>query len=130
YCAAFAPKPLIVVGATGDWTKQIIEKGGPEIRATYDLFAAADHLNIVRYEAPHNYNRRSREAVYEWLNREWKLGRSSPVAEQPFKPLLPAQLMVFNEQHPRPADALDANGLKHLLIEAGQKQIAELRPTD
>ncbi|HZK81606.1 MAG TPA: hypothetical protein VFC46_11075, partial [Humisphaera sp.] len=130
FSAAFAPKPLMIVGATGDWTKEIIEKGGPEIRASYDLMGAGDRVSIVRYEAPHNYNRRSREAVYEWLNRAWGLGHVSPIHEPPFEPLSPAQLTVFNDKHPRPADAVDAAELKRYLIESGDRQPQELRPTD
>ena len=87
-------------------------------------------MNIVRYEAPHNYNRRSREAVYEWLNRAWGLGHVSPIHEQPFEPLSPAQLTVFNDKHPRPADVVDAAGLKKYLIESGDRQLQKLHPTD
>jgi dienelactone hydrolase len=130
YCASFAPKPLIVVGATSDWTKEIIEKGGPQIRSTYDLAGAGEKLDIVRYPAPHNYNRRSREAVYDWLNRNWNLGKTAPISEQPFKPVTADRLTVFSDAHPRPADALDAAGLKRLLIESGRRQMEAIRPTD
>lgn len=130
YCAAFAPKPLIIVGATGDWTKEIIEKGGPEIRSSYELVGAGDRVSIVRYEAPHNYNRRSREAVYDWLNRSWQLGSVPPIQEQPFEPISKAQLEVFNEKHPRPADAIGPTELKRVLIDGAQRQLNELRPTN
>lgn len=130
FCAAFAPKPLIVVGATGDWTKEIIEKGGPEIRASYQLLGAADRSSVVRYEAPHNYNRRSREAVYDWFNRWLQSGNPKPTPERAFEPIPPERLAVFTSQHPRPADALDAVGLKRLLITSSQQQLAESRPTD
>jgi dienelactone hydrolase len=128
-CAAFAPKPLIVVGATGDWTKEIIEHGGPQIRQTYELLGVADHVDIVRFEAPHNYNRRSREAVYAWLNQTLRLGRES-TAEQPFEPIPVEQLKVFTKEHPRPAEAVDAATLKKRLIAAGWLQLEQLRPTD
>ena len=128
YCTTFAPKPLIVVGATGDWTREIIEKGGPQIRAAYELAAAGDHVSIVRYEAPHNYNRRSREAVYDWLNRWWNLGHAAPVREQPFEPIPADRLKVYTDKHPRPADALDAAGLKRFLIESARVQMEEFRP--
>ncbi len=129
YCAAFAPKPLIVVGATGDWTKGILERGGPEIRQSYELLGAGDRVSLVRFEAPHNYNRRSREAVYDWLNRALRLGHAS-TEERPFEPIPVQQLKVFTASHPRPADALDAEALKRFLIAAGRQQIEQLRPTD
>jgi dienelactone hydrolase len=130
FSAAFAPRPLLVVGATGDWTKEIVEKGGPEIQASYRLAGAADKVGVVRLPAPHNYNRASREAVYTWLNRWWELGRPAPVREAPFEPLPPARLHVFNEQHPRPADALDAAGLKRLLIASAGRRLGQLRPAE
>jgi dienelactone hydrolase len=128
--AAFAPRPLLVVGATGDWTKEIIEKGGPEIRTSYALAGAADRAEIVRFEAPHNYNRQSREAVYTWLNRVFQLGHTEPIREQPFEAIPPARLSVYSVQHPRPADALDAVGLKRFLIDAARQHMEALRPVD
>jgi dienelactone hydrolase len=128
--AAFAPKPLLVVGATGDWTREIIEKGGPEIRASYELMGAADRVGILRLDAPHNYNRASREAVHDWFNRWLKLGHSGPIREQPFEPVPPARLRVFDDRHPRPADALDAAGVKRLLIASARRQLEGLRPAD
>jgi dienelactone hydrolase len=130
YSAAFAPRPLIVVGATGDWTKEIIEKGGPEIRATYELMGAADRVQVVRYEAPHNYNRKSREAVHEFLNQWLNLGHVGPITEQPFDAIPPSRLHVYTDSFPLPKDALDAPALKRSLILAGRKQIESLRPTD
>lgn len=130
FCAAFAPKPLIVVGATGDWTKEIIEKGGPEIRATYRLMDAEDNVRVVRFDAPHNYNRKSREAVYEFFNRTFRLGHKEPIAEPAFEPIAPAKLEVFTEKHPRPADALSAKDLKNELVIGIEKQILALLPDD
>lgn len=130
FCAAFAPKPLIVVSATGDWTKEMIEKGGPEIRSTYELMGAADRVSIVRFEAPHNYNRTSREAVYAWFNRWLKLGHAEPIVEPPFEPIDPKELAVFDPQHPRPADALDAKSLKAQLIQSAGAATKRMSPDE
>jgi dienelactone hydrolase len=128
FAAAFAPKPLIVVCATGDWTKEMIEKGGPEIRATYELMGAKDAVDIVRFPAPHNYNQASREAVIGWFNRWFRLGHPEPVKEPPIDPVDPRELVVFDARHPRPADALDAKGLKEQLIRSMRPPTAaELR---
>jgi dienelactone hydrolase len=132
FCAAFAPKPLIVVTATGDWTKDLVEKGGPEIRSAYEAKGAGDRIRIVRFQAPHNYNRTSREAVYAAFNDWLRLGHPAPPVEPPFEPLDAKELAVFDETHPRPADALDAKSLKALLLrsaETGAKSLSvpELR---
>jgi dienelactone hydrolase len=126
FCAAFAPKPLIVVSATGDWTKDMIEKGGPEIRSIYEAMGAGDRVNVVRFQAPHNYNRTSREAVYAWFNTWLRLGHRSAPAEPPFQPLDPKELVVFDEAHPRPADAVDAKGLKAFLFRSAEADAKKL----
>jgi dienelactone hydrolase len=130
FCAAFAPKPLIVVSATGDWTKDMIEKGGPEIRSTYEAMGAGDRVNVVRFQAPHNYNRTSREAVYAWFNTWLRLGHPSAPTEPPFEPLDPKELAVFDEAHPRPADALDAKGLKDFLRRSAEAAATKLTASE
>jgi hypothetical protein len=130
FCAAFAPKPLIVVSATGDWTKEMIEKGGPEIRSTYEAMGAGDRVRVVRFQAPHNYNRTSREAVYEWFNTWLRLGHPAPPAEPPFEPLDPKELAVFDEAHPRPADAVDAKGLKAFLLRSAEADAKKLTASE
>ena len=66
---------------------------------------AAKHLS-----SPHNYNQVSREVMYNFLNEHLKLGQPSPVKEKPFEPIEPKDLSVYDAEHPRPADALDAAG--------------------
>ena len=67
--ATIAPRPLLMVSATGDWTSNTLEREYPAVRALYALQGAADRVHAVRFEAPHNYNRESREAVYAWMAR-------------------------------------------------------------
>src|SRR5258706_12014140 len=65
-----APRPQILVAATGDWTKATMEVEGPAIESVYRLFGAADRLRYVRFDFGHNYNQTSREAVYAWFG-QW-----------------------------------------------------------
>src|SRR5687767_11437590 len=58
--ATIAPRPLLMVSATGDWTTNTLEREYPAVRALYALNGAADRVHAVRFEAPHNYNRDSR----------------------------------------------------------------------
>jgi dienelactone hydrolase len=67
--ATFAPKPLLLVAATGDWTRDVPRVEFPAIRAVYHLLAKADAVSAVQFDAPHNYNQQSREAVYDFLRR-------------------------------------------------------------
>ena len=128
--ATFAPGPFVHPTATGDWTKAYLEHGYPETKAIYGLFGAEENVHAVRYDAGHNYNVNSREAVYDFFNKHLKLGQPTPVAEQDFQPVAPKELRVWDEQHPRPKHAVNAEQLKAYLIDAGRKQIDALKPTD
>lgn len=130
FAATFAPRPFIHPTCTGDWTAQFMEHGLPEIKATYALFGVENNVEAMRQKADHNYNLISREAVYNFFNARFKLGAQSPVHEQKFEPIEPKDLAVFDDQHPRPADAVDAPTLKKYLIAEAQKQLDALRPTD
>ena len=67
--STIAPRPLLMVSATGDWTSNTLELEYPAVRGVYRLFDAEDRVHGVRFEAPHNYNRNSREAMYTWMAR-------------------------------------------------------------
>lgn len=65
--AMAAPRPMILVSATGDWTRATPEVEYPAIKAVYGLYGAADTVSNTHIEAPHNFNQPSREAVYQFL---------------------------------------------------------------
>ena len=67
--ALAAPRPLLLVAATGDWTVNTPRLEYPAVAAIYDLYGARDRVSTVQIEAPHNYNRASREAVYPFFAR-------------------------------------------------------------
>src|SRR5205823_2061428 len=104
--ALFAPKPLAMSGAH-DWTIDIETKGLPELRALYGLYGAEDKVMAKCFpQFEHNYNQVSRELMYGWFNKHLRLGQREPVAEQPFVPVPPRELSVFDAKHPLPGDAL------------------------
>lgn len=104
--AAVAPRPQILVAATGDWTKTTLEVEGPAIESIYDLFRARDRLQYVRFDFGHNYNQTSRETVYAWFG-QWLLRHSDPASlkEQPYEKETDADLRVFPDGK-LPDDAL------------------------
>jgi dienelactone hydrolase len=125
----FAPKPL-GMSAANDWTREIETKGLPELKQLYKLYGAEDKV-MARYGPfPHNYNQVSREWMYNWFNKHLNLGQPDPVVEKPFVPVPPKELSVFNEQHPVPKDAVDAEKLRQYMSEASDKQIQALLPKD
>lgn len=67
--ALAAPRPMLMVSATGDWTVRTPQLEYPAVAAIYALYGAQDRVSTVQMDAPHNYNRASREAVYPFFAR-------------------------------------------------------------
>ncbi len=124
--AAFAPRPMGMSSAN-DWTRHLVERGLPKIKAIYQLYGAADQTMAWYRSFEHNYNQVSRELMYNWMNDHLKLGWPSPVKEVPFKPVPPKELSVYDGEHPRPSDELGAAELRKRMTAASDAQMAELR---
>jgi dienelactone hydrolase len=94
--ALAAPRPLLLVSATGDWTVNTPRVEYPAIRSIYALYGAADGVQCVQEDSPHNYHAASRAHVYRWFAR-WFLGEGDPslTAERPYAEHPDAQLRVF-----------------------------------
>jgi dienelactone hydrolase len=65
--AMMAPRPMLMVSATGDWTRNTLEEEYPAIKGIYELYDRASLVEAVRIDAPHNYNKDSREAMYKFF---------------------------------------------------------------
>jgi dienelactone hydrolase len=128
--ALMAPRPLMLVSATGDWTKNTMSSEYPAIRSIYRLFGAEDKVTAVQMDAPHNYNQESREAVYGWFA-HWFLGRkeTGPIRERgtSIPPL--SDIMVFFSR-PRPENELNEERLSAYLIETAKNQFDKSYPSD
>jgi dienelactone hydrolase len=126
----FAPKPLAMSGAN-DWTIDIERKGLPELKELYKLYGAEDRVMARCFpQFGHNYNQVSREVMYNWFNKHLKLGLAEPVVEKPFQPVPPKELSVFDAEHPRPDNSVDAARLRQYMTEQSDKQIEALRPKE
>ncbi|MFN3650509.1 MAG: alpha/beta hydrolase family protein [Armatimonadota bacterium] len=129
FAAMVAPRPQILIGATGDWTSQIMEKGEPEIRAVYRLFGAEDRLDAVVHKADHNYNQASRESVYTFFRKHlWGEKQPEPVKEATFVPELETAISTWSAEHPRPDRALNPARLKGFLRGVVDEQVQALAP--
>lgn len=128
--ALAAPRPLFLVAATGDWTVNTPTTEFPAIQSVYKLFGAEDKVAYVQFEAEHNYNKESREAVYAFFGR-WMLRKNDPDAfrEQDTYTEKDEDLLVFAHE-PRPSDALDDKGIIESRILSAQKQIEASHPHD
>ncbi len=68
--AMMAPRPMLAVAATGDWTRNVPRVEYPALKQAWALYGKADLVETVQFEAPHNYNQDSRQAVYDFLRRQ------------------------------------------------------------
>ena len=121
--ATIAPRPLLMISATGDWTAETLEVEYPAVRALYTLFDAADRVRAVRMTAEHNYNKDSREAMYAWMAR-WLKGAPADVhpSERSFSPESLSNLLVFHQRQ-LPSNAVDVAGLTDEWIAAAKRQV-------
>ncbi|MBN1351743.1 acetylxylan esterase [candidate division KSB1 bacterium] len=101
--ALMAPKPLLLIACTGDWTRHSPDWAFKDMQKIYALYGKPERIEIHQFDYGHNYNRDSREAVYKWMAR-W-LGRQADwqaVKERPFKAESSEALLAFPDDEPVP----------------------------
>ena len=64
-----APRPMMMIAATGDWTKETLQREYPATRQVYKLYWAESKVGVFLQDTGHNYNTASREHVYPWFQR-------------------------------------------------------------
>jgi hypothetical protein len=131
FAALFAPKPQALLAAN-DWTKEIMTKGFPELKELYATLGKPKNIEahpLIHFL--HNYNYVSREAMYQFFNREFKLGLESPVIEEDYQPLVRDELTVWSGKYSQPEQGDEhERKLVRYLTEDADKQIAALMPKD
>ena len=128
--ALMAPRPLLLVSATGDWTVKTPTVEYPAIRSVYTHFDAEDKVHQVQVDAEHNYNKESREAVYAWFAK-WFLGEedASAFKEVAFEVEPDEDLLVFSERE-LPTHALKQEAFLPAWINRSQEAIEKRKPTN
>jgi len=128
--ALMAPRPMFLVSAAGDWTRDTARIEFPAIQSIYRLFDAPSKVQTQQIFAEHNYNRQSREAVYSWFG-HWLLGlpKAEVVRERDFKVEFPSDMLVFFRRA-LPAGALTEEQVIDSLLKRNQQQLEALRPGD
>jgi dienelactone hydrolase len=122
--AIMAPRPMIMVSATGDWTRNTPKEEYPAIRRIYELHDAAGKLESVQIDAPHNYNKASREAVYRFFaSQVLRLPNASGIEEQNIRVEKLQDMLVWHGRA-LPQGALDFEGVHEAWISMGKQQTA------
>ena len=130
--ALAAPRPLLLVSATDDFTREAPTFAVPPIREVYGLFGAAEKVDFAHVAAGHNYNGESRAAVYEWFGR-WLLGTddAQSLRERPRRRAsgwMRDALVFYGAE--RPERDLDDQALRTQLHSEATRAIEDRAPQD
>ena len=128
--ALMAPRPLILISNSGDWTVETPKEVFPAIQSIYRLLGVENNVTNVHFpKFIHNYNKESREAVYQFFNAH-VLNNPAPVPEQSFRVDFPHELLALHGRA-RPANAM--TGLDQLVenhIRDARAVTERLQPRD
>ncbi len=129
FAALCAPRPLKLVGASGDWTAKTMTKAYPAIQGVYALLGVKDRVSADVFDFPHNYNQTSRNAVYAFMGK-WLLGidDAALTKEGPQMPEPAEAIYTFDSEHPAPWEYQTPERLEAALIHARQAQLNSLAP--
>ena len=123
--ALMAPRPMLMVSATGDWTKNTLKEEYPAMKKLYELYDAGAQVETVQIDAPHNYNKASREAVYKLFGKQvLGDGEATKFGENRIRVEKLQDMMVFAGRA-LPANALDQAGLFAQWVAAAKKQVTD-----
>ncbi len=142
-----APKPLLLVSDTHDWTYDTRNTILPMVKSIYRLYQSEDKVKNTAFDFIHNYNRASSEAVEAWFGK-WLLhdNDASHFREVSFQQDSDQYLLAFMNkrdtsiqksfyQLPASAyhglpNALDEPRLKALLKDIYSRQLIKCWPKD
>lgn len=120
--AIFAPKPMLIVSATGDWTHNVPREEYPAIKKIYALSGKGDQVEVVQIHEEHNFNRASREAVYRFFAKQHPgLSDSRELTEHDISVPMVQDMMALSNRT-LPSNALDLDGVFHLWQDRSQAQ--------
>ena len=122
--AMMAPRPMIMISATGDWTKNNATEEFPAVHAIYELYDKAANVEMMHQDAPHNYNQVAREAVYRFFGKH-VLGETD-AAKFKERSIRVEKLQDMLALHNRklPDNALDYDGIFAQWVRTAQNVVA------
>jgi len=125
-----APRPMLIVSSARDWTKHTPSEEFPWIQRIYKLYRAPDEVENVHLNAEHNYNRQSREAVYRFLAKRFRMSLSeAELTDRRIDPFADSDLLAYPDGS-TPKGALGVPQLFHTWKTASRLQTEQADPAD
>lgn len=80
--AMTAPRPMLIISSTRDWTKNTPREEFPSIQKIYRLYGAKDRVSNLHLDEPHGCGVKCREALYNFFDKQRRGGRSNNLKDQ------------------------------------------------
>ena len=125
--AMMAPRPMLMAGASGDWTRNMLQEEYPAVRAIYDLYGKGGGVETFFQTAPHNYNKPSRDAMYAFFGKHVLGENDAAQFEEKSVRVERLQDMLALHNRKLPDNALTFQQIFDLWVHLSNQQTGDLR---
>lgn len=124
--ALTAPRPLLLISDSEDWTRDNPEVVAPYLQRVYRLLGAEAQFQFAHYSEGHEWGTAARQAYYAWIAHLWRLPRVPKDPSVSLEVLSPA-LRVWGDEIPQPADAPTNDAVFSLYQKHAREAVARWR---
>jgi dienelactone hydrolase len=118
--ALMAPRPMLVVSCTGDWTRNTPREEFPFLQSIYDLYGREALVRNAHFDAEHNYDARTREAVYAFLSKHMLRRPHARPKDVEVGKIDTDDLIAYSKGVESPVERVDYTGLLSQWISLGK----------